>query len=72
VTEEVCEEKAVEVESVEPSMGCEEGWTMDAATGTCSNGDAKVKRVGVRAQGGNLRTRALLHTHCTLHSLSCL
>lgn len=52
MTVEVCDEKAVEVQSVEPSMACEEGWTMDAATGTCSNGDAKVRVLAGRQQAG--------------------
>lgn len=40
VEEEVCEGE--EVQTAQPVLGCEGGWTLDAAAGTCSNGEVKV------------------------------
>lgn len=40
VEEDECAE--AEVQTVEPTVGCDEGWTLDAAAGTCSNGEVKV------------------------------
>jgi hypothetical protein len=43
VEEDVCEEGAVDIQTAEPVMGCEAGFTMDAKTGMCGNGDVKVR-----------------------------
>lgn len=42
IEEEVCE--GTELQTAEPVMGCDAGFTMDAATGMCTNGEVKVSR----------------------------
>lgn len=41
--EDVCEDGDMEMQTVEPVAGCEGGFSYDAKSGTCANGEVKVR-----------------------------